>query len=143
MKNKNGDLSRGETKKVRAKSWQTKKSDYHQTILFWINVLNLYRFDTMPNQSTRDYLISILTPLSEVSDIGKALLYIITHNDLSPELLESLRTIVNNSIRTAIKESDRNLLTKLKDKLDAIRLAEAQEKASEPDPDLVLRSNRP
>lgn len=94
-------------------------------------------------QSTRDYLISILTPLSEHSDIGLALLHIVTHNDLSPELLDSLRTIVNNSISSAIQESEKDLLAWLKNKLDAIKLAEMQEKANEPDPDLELRSARP
>lgn len=95
------------------------------------------------NQSTRDYLIDILTPISESSDIWLALLYIVSNNDLSPELLDSLRTIVNTSILNAIKESEKDVLVWLKNKLDAIKLAEAQQKADEPDPDLQLRSTRP
>lgn len=97
----------------------------------------------MADTPNRDYLISILTPLSEVSDMGKALLYIVTHNDLSKEFLESLKTIVNNSIHNAVQESERDVLLSLKSKLDAIRLAESKEKNQEADPDLVLKTTRP
>lgn len=61
-------------------------------------------------QSTHDYLIEILTPLAESSDIAQALLHIITHNQLSDELLQSLKTIVNESVHHAIKESEKDLL---------------------------------
>lgn len=94
-------------------------------------------------QSTHDYLIEILTPIAESSDIAQALLYIVTHNQLSDELLQSLRTIVNDSIRNAIQESQKDLLVWLKSKLDAIKLAETQAKAQEWDPDLTLRQSRP